>query len=245
MALADHVLALHKDIHEVLILEDREGNHVVVGEASRKGVTLLADSMNVPSKKGLLAPMIILGSANQFGGQQSKLVGIEYEEAGLVLAPLSESRLLAISTKPESLRDVWETVSAALPQLEQHALEIPTAPGGVTSAAEAENRARYFLTERYPRYSSRIMVSEVSYRRVDEQWEVHGSFRSGIWSRSRRFLVEVDARDGSVKRFIVVPPPPLSSPYFSTPSPYVLAATACVIAASLLALMLFAGFWKY
>ena len=120
MTLADRVLALHKDIHEVFIIEDRAGNQVAVGEASRKGFTLLADSMNVASKHGLLAPMIILGSASQFcGGQQSRLVGIEYEKAGLVLAPFNENKLLALSTKPESLRDVMQTISEALPQLKE------------------------------------------------------------------------------------------------------------------------------
>ena len=240
MALADHVLALHKDIHEVLILEDKAGECVVVGEASREGVTLLANNMNIANKQRLLAPMVILGSANQFGGQQSKLVGIEYEKAGLVLAPLNENKLLALSTKAESLRDVWQAISAALPQLKQHAHEIPIALEAVTSAAEAENRARYFLTERFPRDSSRIMVGEVSYRTADERWEVYGSFRSRIWGMPRKFLVEMDAKDGSVKRFATVPLPPPSS----APSLYVLAAIACVAAAGLFALMLFGGVFK-
>jgi hypothetical protein len=245
VALADHVLALHKDIHEVLILEDKAGEYVVVGEASREGITLLADNMNVANRQRLLAPMIILGSASQLGGQQSKLVGIEYEKAGLVLVPFNENKLLALSTRAESLRDVWQTVSAALPELKQRSHEIPMAFGAVTSTVEAESRARYFIGERFPRDSSRIVVGEVSYREADQQWQVYGSFRSRFWSLSRKFLVEIDAKDGSVKRFVIVPPPPPSSSHFSTSSLYAVAATACIVAASALTLMLFAGLLKF
>jgi hypothetical protein len=53
-------------------------------------------------------------------------------------------------------------------------------------------------------------------------------------SLPKSFQVEVDANDGSVKRFAC----------FSTSSILMLAATACLVAASLLALMLFARLWK-
>jgi hypothetical protein len=242
LALADYVLALHKGIHEVLILEEKAGEYIVVGEASRNGVTVLADNMNIASKQRLLAPTIILGSATQLGGQQSKLVGIEYETAALVFAPLNEDKLLALSTRPDSLRDVWETVSATLPELRLRSHEIPVALGAVTSTVEAESRARSFIVERFPRESSRIVVGEVSYRETDQQWQVYGSFRSRFWSLSRKFLVEVDARDGSVKRFVIVPPPPAPSPsHLSNSHLYVIVATACVAAAAVLALVLFAG----
>jgi len=235
VALVDRVLALHKDIHEVLILEDRAGDHYVIGEASRKGVTLLADNVNMASREGLLAPAIILGSATQFGGQQSRLVGIEYELAGLLFAPLDENKLLALSTKADSLGDVWQIISAALPQLRDLARETSVVSGGVTSTAEAENRARYFLAGRYPNKSTQVVIDEVSYRRGDQQWEVHGSVRSRPWNLPRRFLVEVDANDGYVKRYA-------SS---STSTAFALVATACLVAATLLALiMLLTGVWK-
>jgi hypothetical protein len=243
LALADHVLALHKDIDEVLVLEDKAGEYVVIGEASREGVTFLADNMNIASKPRLLAPMIILGSANQLGGQQSKLVGIEYQTAGLLFVPLDENKLLALSTKSDSIQDVWQTIRTALPELQQRSHEVPVAFGAVTSTVEAEARARYFITERFPRESSRITVGEVSFREPDQQWQVYGSFRARFWSLSRKFLVEIDARDGSVKRFVIVPPPPpqASSPHLSTSSLYLIVATVCVVVAGALAVMLFAG----
>jgi hypothetical protein len=117
MGLADQILALHVDIHEVSIIEEKAGDYQVVDEASRAGVTLLADRINPASGQGLLAPIIILGTATQFGGQQSKLIGIEYENAGLVLASLTDHKLLLLSTKLESLNDAMRTISTALPQL--------------------------------------------------------------------------------------------------------------------------------
>lgn len=119
--LADHILTLHKDIHEVFILEEREGSSVVVGAASRKGVTLLADRIKLSSDQGVLAPLIIFGSATQFGGQETSLVGIQYEKAGLVLVQFNENRLLALSTTPESLPDVMDATRAGLPQLKERA----------------------------------------------------------------------------------------------------------------------------
>jgi hypothetical protein len=238
LALADHVLVLHKDISEVIILEDRAGEYVVVDEASRKGVSLLADNPSIVGKQPLLAPAVILGTASQFVGQPSKLVGIECEEVGLVLAPLNEYKLLALSTRTESLCDVWHTISEALPQLKERVRETPATSGAVVSTAEAESRTRLFLAGRFPNelppFSPRIMVDEVAYRRFDQQWEVYGSFRPRLLSLPRRFQLEVDANDGFVKRFVC----------FSASSILVLAATACLVAASLLALVLFAGLWK-
>jgi hypothetical protein len=230
--LADHILTLHKDIHEVFILEEREGSYVVVGEASRKGLTLLAERLKLASDRGVSVPLIILGSATQFGGQEISLVGMEYEKVGLVLVRFDENRLLAFSTTPESLPDVMDATRAALPQLKQRAREIPTAVGAVTSAAQAENSARSFLAGRFARASAWILVDEVSYRRLDERWEVHGSYRSRIWSLSRRFQVEVDANDGSIKGFTCFP----SSFLF-------LAGITCLSAAGLLAFLVFLIFF--
>jgi len=121
MGLADQILALHSDIHEVSIIEEKVGNCAIVDQASRAGVTLLADRISSVSKLSLIAPMIILGAATQFAGQRSKLIGIEYENAGLVLVSLTDNKLIALSTKLESLNDTMDSIRAALPQLEEFA----------------------------------------------------------------------------------------------------------------------------
>jgi hypothetical protein len=225
--LADRVLGLHEDICEVYVLEDRAGEHVVVEEAYRKGVTLLANSISGSGMHGLLAPMIIIGSTSQFGGQQSKLVGVEYEKAGLILAPLDENKLLALSTKVESLHDVMQTVSKALLKIKEDA-QVPTGAGAVASAAQAENSARYFLAGRYSGGPNRIQFDEVTYRSHDQKWEVHGRHRSWMWGLTERFQVEVDARDGFVKGFTS-----------SSSSTLLIVEIACVLAAAVLALIAF------
>jgi hypothetical protein len=117
MGLADQILALHTGIHEAFIIEEKAGDHEIVDEASRAGITLLADRINEVSGERLIAPIILLGTATQFAGQESKIIGIEYENAGLVLASLSDNKLLLLSTKLESLNDAMHTISTALPQL--------------------------------------------------------------------------------------------------------------------------------
>jgi hypothetical protein len=156
------------------------------------------------------------------------------EKAGLVLAPLSENKILVLSVTPrERLRDVWQTISAALPQIKGRVRETPDAVGAVVSTAEAENHARQFLAGKFPIESSRIRVNAVTYRRFDQQWEVYGSFRSPVLNLPRHFQIEVDATDGAVKRFV----------FYSSSTMLIIAAAATLVV-GLLVIMLFAGFWK-
>jgi hypothetical protein len=75
-----------------------------------------------------------------------------------------------------------------------------------------------------------ILVNEVSYRNVDQRWEVHGSYKSRIWGLSKRFQVDVDANDGFVKRFT-----------YSSSSLLLLAEIAFAIAIAALAILAFLG----
>lgn len=233
MGLADQILVLHRDIHEVSIIEERVGNYTIVDEASKGGVTLLEDRISPASRQGLLAPMIILGTATQFGGQQSKLIGVEYENAGLVLASLTENRLLLLSTKLEGLNDAMHTISAALPRLEQAAQHAPKTIREVSSAVQAENTTRSFLNEKFPHGLSRVQIQEISYRESDNRWEVQGSHRPRIWNVPRKFKVEIDAHDGFVKGFTY------SYAYTSSSSPLMLIELVCILGAAVLAFLAF------
>ena len=234
MGLAEQILALHRDIHEVSIIEERLGNYTLVDEASRDEVTLLEDRITMASRQGLLAPMILLGTATQFGGQQSKLIGIEYENAGLVLASLTDNKLLLLSTKLGSLNDAMHTISTALPRLEQFAQQTPKAIGKISSAAQAENCTRSFLNEKFPHgSSSSAQIHEISYKENDNRWEVQGSHRPRIWSVPRKFKVELDAHDGFVKAFTY------SYIYTSSSSLLMFVELACILGAALLAFLAF------
>jgi hypothetical protein len=198
MALARSVLALHDGIREAFVLEEKSGQYVVVDEATRDGGSLLSESLNEVRKHAPLVPAVILGGAAQFAGDPDslKLVGILYRNGGVIFTHLDEKKLLALSTSPENLSSVMESVNQNLPGLLER--EVGEKAGGVKSAAEAEDIARSYLVGRL-RVS--ICVDEVSYRGADHRWMVQGSYRPSRWVYSKRFQVELGADNGSVMRF--------------------------------------------
>ena len=77
MNLAESILALHQEILEVYVIEERDGQSVVTDEASKSGASLLADGMNQMGRNAPLSPSIILGAAGQIlqGSSPTRLVG--------------------------------------------------------------------------------------------------------------------------------------------------------------------------
>lgn len=237
LKLADDVLALHDGIREVLILEERAGQHVIVEEAARDGVEqeLLASRLEEAHGGVSLAPNIILGAAEQFGGDPGglKLVGMLYKKSGVILCNLSESRLLAISTSLESFHSVMEIMNKSLPRLiEESGVRIKE--GAVRSAAVAEDIARFFLEGKIHGPVA-VSVDDVAHRGINHRWDVHGSYRSPSSITSKRFQIEIDAENGSVMRF--------SSPSSRFPLLFVELA-ALIGAAALLLWMVFVNFFK-
>lgn len=235
--LADDVLALHDGIREVLILEERAGQHVIIEEAVRDSVSqdLLGGRLVEVHGGVSLAPNIILGAAEQFGGDPGglKLVGILYKRNGVILCNLSETRLLAISTSPDSFHSVMVIVNKSLPRLIEEA-GVRLKEGAVRSAAVAEDIARFFLEGKIHGPLS-VSVDDVTHRGINHRWEVHGSYRSPSSITSKRFQIEIDAENGSVMRFS------------STSSKFallVLELAALVGAAALLFWVLTVNFWK-
>ena len=235
LKLAEDVLALHDGIREVLILEERAGQFVVTEEAARDDASLLAERMNEVSRNAPLVPTIILGAANQFGGEPAalKLVGMLYRKGGVMFSYLDENRVLAISTTSESFSSVIEVVNKSITRLREE-YEIRGKTGAVRSAAVAEDIARFFLEGKVhgPAY---VSIDDVSYRGINHRWEVHGSYRSSRSITSKRFQVEVDAENGSVMRFS-------SSTSVSTLVYVELA--SLVAAVSLLGWWLYVNFWR-
>src|SRR5208282_3060506 len=203
MVLARSVLALHEGIREVFVLEEGAGQYVVVEKATRGGLSLLSESLHEVRKHAHLIPALILGGATQFTDDPNslKLMGILYQNGGVIFTRLSEKKLLALSTSTESLYSVMEKVNGSLPGLlEQESGE--RAPV-VKSAAEADDIARSYLASRL---RGSIFVDEISYREADHGWMVWGSYRPSRWAYSKRFQVELDADTGLVKRFASTSP---------------------------------------
>jgi len=190
MVLARSVLALHEGIREVFVLEEGAGQYVVVEEATRGGLSLLSESLHEVRKHAHLIPALILGGAAQFTGDSNglKLMGILYQNGGVIFTRLGEKKILALSTSPESLYSVMEKVNGSLPGLLER--ESGERAPVVKSAAEADDIARSYLASRL---RGSIFVDDVSYR-------------SSRWAYSKRFQVELDADTGSVLRFASTSP---------------------------------------
>ena len=204
MTLAEDLLARHEGIREVLILEDKAGQHVVTEEAARDDVPLLLNSAR--GRSASMIPNVILGAAAQLGGTTSflRLIGILYGKGGVLFSNINNDRLLAISTSPESFFNVMQIVNEVLPGLiEAYDFGVRAKAAEILPAASAERVARLFVANRLPK-SARVMIDDVSYQAAKHLWQVCGSFRSG-WNHSKHFQVEVDAYEGSLVRFTESP----------------------------------------
>ena len=224
MKLAESILALHPEILEVYVIEERDGQNVVTDEASKSGASLLADGMNQMGRNAPLSPSIILGATGQIlqGSRPTKLVGILYSGGGVIMSPIDESKLFIASTTPSGLFDVMQKIAESLPRIIQGFGGMVNA---VNSASEAEERAIAFLTRRSPEQSSSsVSIDEVTYLNTDQTWSINGSLQSRI--RRRKFHIDVGARDGSILRF--------SSTRPLTPDYLLLLETACIAAAAAL-----------
>jgi hypothetical protein len=224
MRLADSILALHEQILEVYVLEERDGQNVVIDEASKSGASLLADGMNQMGRNAPLSPSIILGAASQIlqGSRPTKLVGILYLGGGVVLSPIDENRVLIASTTPSSLFEVMERITEFLPRITRSGLSATM--NMVSSASQAEERVIAFLTNRSHHHPiTSIRIDEVAYVNAEQLWNVNGSLQGRV--RRKQFHLEMDGRDGSIVRF--------SSPS-STHLGMILIEVACLLAAAIL-----------
>jgi hypothetical protein len=197
LKLAEEVLALHEGIREVFILEERSGRFMATDRAVRDGDKLLSGNIDLAGSNATLALAVIVGAATQLAGESgpARLVGIMYDKGGVFFCHLDENRVLALSTSPESLYNVMQTLKDSLPGLIGAATERV-----VKSAPDAEKTARYYLANRTGG-SPRVMIDGVSYQGATRRWEIHGSYRPIAGIRSKHFQLEVDADDGSVMEF--------------------------------------------
>ena len=197
MKLAETILALHEQILEVYILEERDGRHIITDEASKSGATLLAGVMEQMGRNAPLSPTIILGAAGQIiRDGPTRLVGILYAGGAVILSPISEGSLAMLSTTSSSLFNVMQKLSEALPKILKQSIGELNA---VNSASEAEDVVTTFLARRAGA-SARVHVDEVSYQAVDEFWKVSGYFQSRRWQKEK-FYAEVNAQDGFIQKY--------------------------------------------
>jgi hypothetical protein len=221
LGLAETILALHEDIMEVYILQEKDGQHIVVDEAARGGISLLAECMN--QTYAPLSSAILIGAAGQIArGKSVKLLGIQYGEEAIILSPLSEAKLVALSTSSQRLSDVMRDISEPLSKLARQ----QTQPTIDRSAESVEDMVVRFLTSK-AHGASHVQVDGVNLRGADQIWVVRGSTRSG-WLR-RKFNVEFNGHEGTIVKFTSAP----MSLYYVLEGAFLIAA-ACLVAWMLL-----------
>lgn len=200
MKLTEEVLALHDGIRDVFILEEKGGQFVVAEEASRNTTARLSNFIN-ESRNATLAPALILGAASQLSKTPGslELVGILYNDVGIMFAYVSEDKLLAISTEPSTFSSAMQLVSEALPDLIKESQFGRKVLGAVKSVEDAGEIAQTYVMR--TTRASRVLISEINYRAANHKWEVHGSYRGSRITPSREFQLEVDSEDGAIMSF--------------------------------------------
>jgi hypothetical protein len=198
MKLAESILAVHEEILEVYILEEKDGRHIITDEASKSGATLLAGVMEQTGRNAPLSPTIILGAAGQMlRDRPTKLVGILYAGGAIILSPVNEGSLAMLSTSSSSLFSVMQRLSELLPKiLKQSSGQLNV----VNSAGEAEDLVTAFLSKRVGGSAARVHVDDVSYQSVGGFWKVAGLLQSRGWQKES-FHAEVNAQDGSIVKY--------------------------------------------
>ena len=202
MGLANDVLALQESILEVIIVEERSGEHVVVGHATRNNSR---PTLSFGSKQDqLILPEIILGVATQFrrGFLPPKMVAASYGDLNVVFCHLTEKQALVIAAHPEGLSKVMEVMEE---YLQKYTESERTGSDLIRSAIEAEEVARHYLTTRAVSGKGKFSTETVSRNNPDGHWRVTGSWRTDEWRGTRKCSVEIDAQTGSITKFATSP----------------------------------------
>jgi hypothetical protein len=199
LRLTEQLLAVHDGIREVLILEEKGGLFVVAEQATRDKGGFLSSRIN--ETNGRLSPALILGAAAQMTKlpDSLRLVGILYDNVGVMLAYFDEDKLLAISTEPSIFFNAMQTVNDALPGFIKELQIGRSTFGAVRSVVDAGEIARTYVAR--TTRSSRVFINEVVYRGADHTWQVQGSYRSSRMTPSKGFQLEVDGDAGAIVGF--------------------------------------------
>lgn len=206
MTLTQDILALHHEIGEALILEERAGRLAVVEKAARNNAEKLSNIIDETTESTSLGPWLITGAAAQFRKTQGalRLVGILYGDLGLILGNMGEDRLLAVSTETSSLGDAMILVSDQLPGLIKKSETAAKNLGAVMSAVEAGRIARDYITS--VSKSSRVSITEISYHSGSSRWKVRGTYLPFLFARSTHFELEMDDVEGAILSFRATSP---------------------------------------
>jgi len=206
VGLAGEVLALHDAIRDVLVVENRAGDMHVIDQAERIAPSF-EESLEGAGKDSIVAPTLILGAASHVGkvwrSGELSLIGMLYDQLGILCAPVDENTYLMATTSSQSLLEVSKTVHEALPSLIRKRFPAPS-PLAVGSASDADQAVRSFFGNTRLSEPNQVHMDQAILNSADHSWQVSGSYRPTHALRSKHYRIELDAKTGAVTKFEAV-----------------------------------------
>lgn len=203
MGLADEVLALHDAIRDVLIVENRAGDMHVIDQAGRIDYAF-SEAMDGAGKDVIIAPTMILGAASQVGrvrkSGQLKLVGMLYAQLGAIFAPLDDNSYVMVTTSNENLPEIMKVIQEELPNVIRRRYPAEEVPA-IQSAVDVDEVVRSFFARTRISEPNQVQMDHAALNGNGHSWQVSGSYRPPHAIRSKRYRMELDARNGAVTKF--------------------------------------------
>jgi hypothetical protein len=204
VGLAGEVLALHVAIQDVLIVENRAGQLLLADQAGRNDHSFL-EAVNERERDAILvAPGLILGAASQTGNVQKagelRLVGMLYDNLGILCVPVNNDSYLMATTTNESLLDVMKALQKMLPTMLERRTFAPETLA-INSAVQADQTVRAFFAKTRLCEPNSVRMEDATLDSRERFWQVSGSYRATHAVRSKRYYIELDARTGAVTKF--------------------------------------------
>jgi hypothetical protein len=204
VGLAGDVLALHRAIQEVTVVETRAGELHVVDQAARNGTRSLEAVSEREREIITVAPTLIFGAASQLGNAENagrpRLIGLLYERRGTLCVPITEDSFLMTTTASETFLDVMKTLQDMLPKIVQ---KRDNAPESLTiaSAIEADQAIRSFFANTRLCEPDGVQLDDATLNAGEHSWKISGTYHAPHALRSKRYYIELDARTGAVTKF--------------------------------------------
>jgi len=204
VGLAGEVLALSNGIRDVMLIENRAGELRLVDQAGRTGDSLLDAASDRDRDTIVVAPTMILGAASQVGNIQKigqlRLVGMVYEQRGVLCVPINAESYLMVTTANESFPEVMSALQRWLPSVMRKRY-FASDSLVIDSAIAADQTVRSFFANTRLCEPSSVHMEDAILNANEHSWQVSGSYRPPHAVRSKRYYIELDAKTGAVTKF--------------------------------------------
>jgi hypothetical protein len=152
----------------------------------------------------VVGPTMILGAASQVGNVHNAgelmLVGMLYEQRGVLCVPINADSYLMVTTTSESFQEVMNALQHSLRSIMQKRY-IASEPLAINSAIEADQAVRTFFANTKLCEPNNVHMEDATLSSNEHSWQVSGSYRPTHAVRTKRYYIELDAKKGTVTKF--------------------------------------------